>query len=309
MQVSTYTRAIKQVFLLPNGLYLQREQNLFCWFSDTQNTRLSYAYISYYWIYWAAVVFISSIIFILTTQLDHRRGVQESCSLPLIQLLLLTCNIKGVGMTCSRQRQCWEQSEVCISAPASLSCPVECSKTVYSSVSLLLLPQLVKLGHSFAGQNSGYGHEEHLQYQRHGAGRGKQAQKHCHSQKKAMENWSVTYTWPKTFLDKFKNPIKTTKSLPCYTHTFTEQEQCISSQITLWRGIPIPWHHSLNWDLRPHPLLLSTWLLTLSKNWSRHAFVTQSLFFTILICALHLCFADMHPTVPDLCLARALISL
>lgn len=45
--------------------------------------------------------------------------------------------------------------------------------------------------------------------------------------------------------------MKTTESLPCCTHTFTEQEQYISSQITPWRGISIPWHHSLSWDLRP----------------------------------------------------------
>lgn len=52
-------------------------------------------------------------------------------------------------------------------------------------------PQLGKLGHSFAGQNSGDDHEERVQFQRHRSGRGKQAKNHCHSQKKAMENGSV----------------------------------------------------------------------------------------------------------------------
>lgn len=84
-------------------------QNLLCWCSDIQNTRLSYAHTSYCWSYCTAVTFTSSIIFILTAQLDHRKGIQESCLLPLRQLLLLIWNIKGLGRTCSGQRQCWEQ--------------------------------------------------------------------------------------------------------------------------------------------------------------------------------------------------------
>lgn len=137
--------------------------------------------------------------------------------------------------------------------------PVQWSalQAAYSSVSLLLLPQLVNLGHSCAGQNSGDDQEECLQYQRHCSGRGKKAQSTATARKRQWE-MGLLYIWLKTFPDELKNPTETTKSLPCYTHTFTEQEQYISSQITLQRGISIPWHHSLSWDLRPEHMTPNT---------------------------------------------------
>lgn len=155
------------------------------------NARLSYAHTSYYWSYWAVVTFISSII--LTAQLDHRGGTQEICSLPLRQLLLLMYNLKGLGMTCSEQRQCWEQSEVCISAPASLACPLECSTS--------RIFQCIPSPASSAGEAGAQLCRTELRGWPRGVSavpktllrEGKWAQKHCHSQRKAMGNGSVLY--------------------------------------------------------------------------------------------------------------------
>lgn len=210
-------------------------------------------------------------------------------------------------MTCSGQRQCWEQRGLyfCSSLPVMFSGVLyEQCVPVYPFCFLSWWNWATALQDRTQGMTT-----RSICSSKDTIQGGGSKHKSTATARKRQWKMGLLYVWLKTFLDKFKNPIKTTKSLPCYTHTFTEQEQCISSQITLWRGISIPWHHSLSWDLRHHPLLLSTWLLTLHNNWSRNAFVTQSLLSTILIHALHLCFADMHPTVPELCSVKALISL
>lgn len=210
-------------------------------------------------------------------------------------------------MTCSGQRQCWEQRGLyfCSSLPVMFSGVLyEQCVPVYPFCFLSWWNWATALQDRTQGMTT-----RSICSSKDTIQGGGSKHKSTATARKRQWKMGLLYVWLKTFLDKFKNPIKTTKSLPCYTHTFTEQEQCISSQITLWRGISIPWHHSLSWDLRHHPLLLSTWLLTLPNNWSRNAFVTQSLLSTILIHALHLCFADMHPTVPELCSVKALISL
>lgn len=74
-------------------------------------------------------------------------------------------------MTCSGQTQCWKKSEACTSAPTSKSCPVEHFTSIYLHT-VSLASSAVQ---SSAGQNSGYDHQECLQYQTHclGGGAGK----------------------------------------------------------------------------------------------------------------------------------------
>lgn len=90
--------------------------------------------------------------FSLTAQLDHRRLIQESCSLPIIQLPFLFCNTKGLRTRCSGQRPRGEPSEACVSAPSSAPCPGECFTSSVLRYSFLLLRQQVKSAQSFAGQ-------------------------------------------------------------------------------------------------------------------------------------------------------------
>lgn len=149
-------------------------------------------------------------------------------------------------MTCSGQRQSWEQRGACISAPASLSCPVRCSTSVF---------QCVPSPASSAGETGAQlcrtelrdDHEEWLQYQRYPSGRGEASTKALPQPEKGNGKLACCIYMTEDILGiNLKKTIKTRRSLPCYTHTTTEQEQCISSQITLWRGISIPWHHSLS---------------------------------------------------------------
>lgn len=121
-------------------------------------------------------------------------------------------------MTCSGQRQCWKRAKLAhLLQPLN---PAQCS-TLQASIPIqfLLHAQLCKA----------------LQDRTQG-----------------MITRSVCST-KHTILGKHnKNPYPVS-----YIHTFTEQEQHISSQFMLWRGIYIPWHCSLRWDPRPHSTMLN----------------------------------------------------
>lgn len=195
-------------------------QNLFCWCSDIQNTRLSYAHTSYCWSYCTAVTFTSSIIFILTAQLDHRKGIQESCLLPLRQLLLLICNIKGLGRTCSGQRQCWEQiSDLHIFADLYFcsSLPVMSSGVLYK--------QCIPV-HPFSCFLSWWNWGTVLQDRIQGMTMrsvcstkdnvqgGRNKHKSTATVRKRQWEMGLLYIQLRKFWDKLKNPVKTTVACP-----------------------------------------------------------------------------------------------